>query len=157
MKPCMIIMVFLISFVEREGGHDTEDETEDNAAEPTKVSVKFSKNTASAGESKGPSRATSLSARKKDEEESWIDLTYEYNDPAESEKLFSTQTESDTTPFHFVSQQDYLETLFPKYVETTIESLEEKKKHNPKMSSQQMKNMSLPEQLRVLMINGNTS
>lgn len=162
------------SFLEK-SGIDTEDEEE----EATKVTVKFSRNTASSGD-KGASASTaqrpmsSYMARKREEEEAWVDLEYVAEDGAEYDKLYTNKPNS---PFYVLDRKEYLETLFPKHVDTRIDGAigpppaeggiggkttdDDKDKAQPqkvnaqKISIQAMKALpTIHDQLRVLMTNG---
>lgn len=145
----MYIVICLFLNAEQAGG-DTEDEEE---AEATKVTVKFSRANPAQGEKSG-GKMSSYSARKKEEEEPWVDLEYVQTDPGEFDKLYTTKPD---VPFYVLPKKEYLQSIFPKHQETRIDISSDKgnqQRHNPSISTQQMKKMTVPDQLRVLMTNG---
>jgi len=94
--------------------------------------------------------------KRKWEEEPWIDLTYNEFDLDEYEKLMSGIRENDT-PFYIISRKHYAEAVLPRHTPISIESLTEKKclKHK-RLPISQLKHQLLPDQLRHLLISGNT-
>ncbi|CAL8070741.1 unnamed protein product [Orchesella dallaii] len=132
-------------------GADTEDEAEEEA---TKVTIKFKRNQ-QGDPTKPTTNKSSFSARKKEDEEPWIPLKYEDNNPAVASQLCTPNTDNDV-PMYVLTQKDYLSKLFPKHVDAVMDGSDTKSKiqAHQRINIQGMKELSLQDQLKVLMING---
>lgn len=122
-------------------GQGRPEEEEDEKVE--KVQTKFRRN-------KDPfydNPSESYLARKKDEEEDWLDLEYVKNDLEAFDKLFTSEKES---PFYVHDKNEYLNALFPSQSEYKTGG----DKELGNISFVQMRTMQLQEQLRVLLSRG---
>lgn len=134
-------------------GVDTEDEADEEAQ---KVTVKFKRNPTDPNKPTTVSKS-SFTARKKEEEEPWLQLDYESSNMEVFSQLCTTNVENDE-PMYVLTQKDYLARLFPRHVETVIDgsdkSAAKSSSVHQKINVQNMKDMPLPDQLKVLILNG---
>lgn len=102
---------------------------------------------------------SSFTARKKEEEEPWVNLTYEEDNQEIYDQLCTPNVDNDE-PIYVLQQVDYLSKLFPKHVEAIIDGSEKtaagtkSPSHNQRINAQLMRDLPLPDQLKILLLNG---
>jgi len=117
------------------------------------VTIKFKRN--QQGDPTKPTTSkSSFSARKKEEEEPWVALKYEENNREVASQLCAPNLDNDV-PMYILCQKDYLTKLMPKHVEISMDGFDKNTQVVAQhINIQRMKELSLQDQLKVLMING---